>query len=483
MLDSKRSNQATYLILIALILCTLVFSSAITGVGNYALDDAYIVEHSVKGILINDESRFIKSTPWEGVTSPVYVALVTSMSLVMPLQLAHWVVGVVSTLLLVSGWYLVFLRYSINPVASAVAVGTGIMAGMSFYQLNNGLETGLAMAAATWTLLALDYDVTPRWGYILAGVQFFIRPELAALSGIFFAIILARRSVGWKKGGIIALCSFAIPATFIFLLTGALVSNTLSAKTYFFAEGCRPDALKLNFALSAVSSFIGSLGVFSIGFVFAILSRQRVALIFFALIFFIAYYKIFPGALFHNYHRYLYLLLPIAIFGWAAYIGHKNRKISLSGYVLGAVASIFVVYSSGSAFRFYLEEVRVVSLDNLQMSHWVERHVPQGSVVMVHDAGKISTVGEQPLVDLVGLKSAYSMAVHRQTTFKNCQRIPEAISNIAKNARASYMVVTADWDRIFGISQSLEYAGWSVERADTERGNSIYRVYKITYLN
>jgi hypothetical protein len=337
----------------------------------------------------------------------------------------------------------------------------------------------MAMAAFTWTLIALDYDRPPDWGYALAGIQCFVRPELAALSVIFVTCIISKRPVGWLRGILTALCFFVIPALLLFWVSGTLVPNTLSAKMYFFAEGCRADSFKFAFGLSAFRTFISGLGFFATGFAMAVISKQRLVLFSFAAMFLFAYFQKFPGALFHNSSRYLYLLMPIAVFGWAECLGHRHRLFRLCSMALGAIVALSVLYSLGPSLRIHVAEVNRRSSNNSKMAQWVARNVPKQAIVMVHDAGRISAAGEQPLVDLVGLKSSYSVAVHRRTTFKECRRVPIAISDIARNAQASYLVVTADWDRIFGLTESLRKTGWSVERADSDRGNTFYRVYKI----
>lgn len=472
-------NKLALVALLAIVFSGLLFLALKAGIGNYALDDAYIVEHSVKGILANHESRFMGSTPWEGVTSPVYVGVITIVSLLIPIQFSHWIVSALSTLLMVSGWYLICRRNSLNnTLAMAVAI-ISLLAGFTYYQLTNGLETGMAMAALTWTLLALDYDRPPNWSYALVGIQCFIRPELLALSAIFVIYIVAKRPRGWLRGVLITACFFAISALLLFLASGTVIPNTLSAKTYFFAEGCGPDAFKSAFVLSALWMFINGLGLFAAGFVMAAISRQRLVLFSFIAIFIFAYFQKFPGALFHNYSRYLYLVLPIAVFGWAACLGHANKVIRFGSTALGAIVAVSVIYSLNASFQFYVDDIHRISTDNTQMAQWVAQNVPKDAVIVVHDAGKISTLGEQPLIDLVGLKSSFSMEVHRHTTFAECRRIPTAISEIARHAKASYMVVTADWDGIFGLTESLKLTGWTVERADKERGDSHYRVYRI----
>lgn len=476
---NKSLDLIPYVSTIVVVLAGILLLALKVGIGNYAMDDAYIVEHSVAGILTGHESRFIDSTPWDGVTSPAYVGIVALLSLLLPIDLSHWLLSTLSTLALVSGWYLICLRYSLSYALTIAVVILSLLVGLTYYQLTNGLETGMAMAAFTWILIALDYDQPPIWGYVIAGVQCFIRPELAALSAIFTIYIIAARPFGWLKGVLIMLCFFVISALLLFLASGSLVPNTLSAKTYFFAEGCASNSLKSVLVLSALWSFFTGLGVFAFGFFMAITSRQRLVLFSFTTIFIFAYFQKFPGALFHNYSRYLYLLLPVAVFGWASCLGHKDEFLRLCSKALGVVVLFSVLYSLSSSFRFYVDETHRFSEDNSKMAAWVARNLPRHAVVMVHDGGMISTIGDQQLVDLVGLKSSYSVQVHRRTTFMECRRVPAAISDIATYAQASYIVVTDDWDRIFGLTQSLRDNGWFVERADSDRVDAFYKVYRI----
>lgn len=262
-------------------------------------------------------------------------------------------------------------------------------------------------------------------------------------------------------------------------MSGSLVPNTVSAKAYFFAEGCRPAAFKFRFLKTASWDFITSLGLFSAGFAMAALTRQRVVLLPFIALFLFAYFQKLPGALFHNYYRYLYLFLPVAVLGWAACLGHKNTALRATGVGLGAYVAAALMVALSSSLAFQLHEVAAGSRDNREMAQWVALHVPRQAVILIHDAGMISTIGEQPL-DLVGLKSPHSVSVHQRLTFAACRRVPQAIDDIARHAGATYMVVTREWDRIFRLTESLVQTGWSVERADTERGDSLYRVYRIS---
>lgn len=466
--------------LLVFVFAALVLLVLKTGLGNYSLDDAYIVEHSVAGILSGQETRFIGSSPWEGVTSPFFVGLVALLSLLLPIQLSHWIVSTTSVLLLAAGWYLLCRRHKLSESLSIAVVLVSLLAGMTYHQFVNGLETGMAMAAITWTLLALDWDSPPEWGYALIALQCFIRPELAALSTIFGIYILAKRPAGWVKGLLITLGVFVLLALLLYVVSGTLVPNTVSAKVYFFAEGCAPDEIRSAVVSKALVTFCGSVGLFAIGFAMALLSRQRLFMFLFLGIFLFAYYQKLPGALFHNYSRYLYVFIPIAVFGWAAGLGHRHTVLRLGSAALGIVVAVSVIATLHTGFLFHVAASVNTSSDNRQMAQWVVKNVPKDAVIMIHDAGMISTMGEQPLVDLVGLKSYYSVLVHRQTTFAACTRVPRAVTDIARNAGATYIIVTAGWDSIFRITDSLRMYGWTVERADKERGESIYQVFKIT---
>lgn len=475
----RGADKLALLALMTLVLAGLVLQLLTVGLDRYALDDAYIVDHSVAGLLAGHESRFLDSTPWQGVTSPAYVAVVTLLSLVLPIGFAHWGVSAVSTLLLACGWYVLCRRHSLGHLMAAGVVLASLIVGKTWYQLSNGLETGMAMAALTWGLFVFDHKEPPKWGYGLMGLLCFIRPELAAFAGIFVIQVVATRPQGYVKGLLTTLAAFLVPCGMIWALTGTLAPNTLSAKAYFFAEGCLPVPFKAAFVTSALWAFVQDVGLFAVGFGMAAASRLRGAVVTFVFLFILAYFAAFPGALFHNYYRYLYLLVPVAVLGWAACLGHAHRAVRLASAVIGGVVAVSVSVSANSSIRFCLDEARTFSEDNSQMAAWVARHVPKDAVVMVHDAGRISLVGEQPLMDLVGLKSSYSTEVHRRTTFLACQRVPTAISDIARHAGASYMVVTSDWDRVFRLTDSLRFTGWMVERADKERGESHYRVYRI----
>ena len=46
----------------------------------FPLDDAYIVQHVVDGLILGAESRYADSTPMTGATSPLFVLLVYALA-------------------------------------------------------------------------------------------------------------------------------------------------------------------------------------------------------------------------------------------------------------------------------------------------------------------------------------------------------------------------------------------------------------------
>lgn len=449
------------------------------GFGDYPVDDAYAVEHAVAGILSGHESRFVGSTPWQGVTSPIYVASVALLSVLLPIPAAHWAVSALAVLSLAGGVYALCLRHAVNPWTAAAVVLFTLLAGTSLYQLANGLETGMAMAVVAWVLVAFDHDRPRLWGYALAGAAPFVRPELAALAAICLAHAAIARRPGWARGVAAAAAAFAVVVLALVALGGSGLPNTAAAKAHFFAEGCLPIAVKASIAAQAVAAFVGGLGLFSLGFLMAAAARLRVVIALFVAVFLLAYVVELPGALFHNSARYLYVLLPIAALGWAACLGHRVERVRYASAAAGVIGAAAILLSAGRAVGFYRGELQAFARDNAAAAEWVAANVPTDSVVMVHDAGRISLAGAQPLVDLVGLKSPRSADVHRRTTYAQCRRVPEAISEIAAAAGASYVVVFSGWDGIFRLIESLRATGWAVERVDTQRGESPYKVYRI----
>ncbi|KXZ62354.1 hypothetical protein AVENLUH8758_03287 [Acinetobacter venetianus] len=118
--------------------------------------------------------------------------------------------------------------------------------------------------------------------------------------------------------------------------------------------------------------------------------------------------------------------------------------------------------------------------ENFTVGEWVKENISKNDVILIHDAGYISTVTNSKLVDIVGLKTSYSAQVNKVTRLVNCGNDPRAIDAIATKFNAKYFVVFGMWDDIFQLTNSLKVMGWKVEVADKSRDGAAYRVYKIS---
>jgi hypothetical protein len=453
---------------------------------DFPLDDPYIVQHSVDGLLHGGETRFIGSTPLQGATSPVLLLLITALAWAMPTAWAQAIVIATAAALYLLGIFRLADDAGAGTPWAALLTLLALLAGNDLLQLLNGLETGLAMAAIIWAFIWFrDPEPSHPWQYALAGVLPFIRPELTLLSLALLAravwsvrqrqplLPLLRPMAVWTALGAAPLF------TFLLANGSGILPNTVAAKAYFFAEGCRLIVQKLLHTKQAGGFFLQEIGLAFLGFVALPLARVRWIALSFIPIFLLAYVLRLPGALNHNFHRYLYVLMPFAFAGWVVIVTLRNQLDRRIGRALLVAALGVALVRADVAWKTYVHYVQFSRTELAGVTDWLAEHVAEGDTVLVHDAGYISLRGRQPLVDLVGLKSPASVEVHRRYTWTTCGNDPRAMDAIARQSGARYLVVLDDWDRIFQLSEGLRRTGWSVTRADRERGQTRYAVYRI----
>ena len=453
---------------------------------DYPLDDPYIVQHSVDGLLHGGETRFVGSTPLQGATSPALLLLILALAWAIPTAWAQAIVVAIAAALYLLGIFRLADGAGAGTTWAALLALLAMLAGNDLLQLLNGLETGLAMAAVIWALIWFrDPEPAHPWQYALTGVLPFIRPELAVLSVALLTRATwsagrGRPRVPRLKAMIVWAALGAAPVMAFLLANGAdLLPNTVAAKAYFFAEGCLPLVKKLRLTKQFGGLFLQDIGLALLGFVALPLTRARWIAFLFILGFLLAYALRLPGALFHNFHRYLYVLMPFAMAGWVAILTMRDRLDRRIGRALLLTALGLAILRANAAWGMYVHYVEFSRTEIAGVTDWVVEHVATSDTVLVHDAGFISLRGRQPLVDLVGLKSPASVAAHRRYTWTACGPDPRAMDAIARQSGARYLVVLDDWDRAFQLSDGLRRTGWSVTRADGERGERRYVVYRI----
>jgi hypothetical protein len=441
----------------------------------FALDDAYIALHSARVVIGGHDAVF--GTPaLTGVTSPAYVALLVvllrlGVSDVQALQTAAALglaayIGGVWTLAAVAG----VRSYWSRAATTVVAVG----AGLGVINATNGLETGWAMAVLCWLIAATAARNLPAVA-LLAGVLPCLRPDLLPA-----AVLLAVSSV-WRRDWPtrLALASLAVATAAPFLAwlhgsTGAWIPETMRAKRLFYAEGCLPVFVKSALFLRGLGLSVASLGLLALGVLGLPRDRMgRIGLVA-AGISLLAYWITFPTALTYSYCRYFYpIAVPWCCWGVARLVVRGPRALVGPG-LAGAVVATLVLLSTSwrEQASFYREAAATAD--------WIDAHVLEGDVVLVHDAGVISERGHRRAVDMVGLKTPGSMAAHARWTWPSCgAERGAAIGAIARTSGASFLILDPAWERTFNVTEGLVSQGIQIElvrRPARETGYSIYRL-------
>jgi hypothetical protein len=349
----------------------------------------------------------------------------------------------------------------------------------------NGLETTLAMATTIWSLVLFREPIPKKPGAILIGILPFVRPELGALSLLLaFRWILHAYHLRILKDELLNLVvclaiGMAIPVLFIITNGGHLFPETATAKAYFFAEGCLPLNQRLTIATVSMLGFYGTLSVFAVGFAGLSTALLRGLILSFIAVFFLAYALKLPGALTHNGFRYPYLLMPFLMAGWVELLSISHGKMVLIARILLGTSLLWAIIGLPKNWSEYQRGIQISRIELAGVSDWIDQHLGKEEILLIHDAGYISLKGSQSLVDLVGLKTPSSIEIHKNLTWTECARNPVAIDFIARRNHATYFVVLDEWDEIFHLTDALRATGWEVNRSDTDRGPTLYKVYHL----
>jgi hypothetical protein len=120
---------------------------------DFPLDDPYIVQHSVDGLLHGGETRFVGGTPLQGATSPALLLLITALAWAVPTAWAQAIVIAIAAALYLLGIFRLADDAGAGAPWAALLTLLALLAGNDLLQLLNGLETGLAMAAIIWAFI------------------------------------------------------------------------------------------------------------------------------------------------------------------------------------------------------------------------------------------------------------------------------------------------------------------------------------------
>jgi hypothetical protein len=486
-------RAVAYAIPAILVLAVFIWLALLPGGIAFPLDDAYVTLHNATVVLSGVDRNFAGVPALVGATSPVHLALIAGLMLLIPAGSASQVVGCLAAMAYAAGLVRLALQHGASLTLALITAGIGLLAGYAPYHLSNGLETGMAMAAVTWSLVLAAHPGPSRWLALLCGVMPFIRPELGLLSLLLMARqwLLRWRQEGLdrparKRAAAVAsdcaidlglLVATAAPwLLWCWLDTGSVIASTASAKAAFFAE------MDLSFGrkLALLAGGIAAAHLLPLWLWLLLLRRARLAawLQIFTAAFFLSYFVAFPGGIWQNFFRYQLILLPIFCYAMLALL----RQWRGSMLFRGLLAACVVYVAIGLPGRWAdLEGGRQRTLDALvPVAAWMREHLPADARILIHDAGYVAFATPFSLVDAVGLKTRESIAEHRRWTLPSGgQDLGIALDHIVRRFDTGYAVLLDDggfWSR---MATALRRQGYALTVLRKPAGIPGYYVYRL----
>lgn len=473
---------------VAVTLAAFAVVYALAGGAVFPSDDAFINLHNADVMRLGHDERYAGVPALVGATSGVHLALLMAFERVIrPDTLALFVLGAVTAAVYVLGMFGICVNAGCSRRdAVLIALASLVLAG-TLFQLLNGMDTGLAMAAVAWTIKLLTDKQRSLALPLLCGIMPFIRPELSFLAAGAMLILLSEqgRSVPFKLAAMLLSVAAAVPfLVWYWVDTGSFVPNTVGAKMYFFAERYADLTTKLLFASGALmQAAVASFPLF-LCFRFARWRPLEIMLALFASVFLASFFWRLPGGLSHNGGRYFYIFAPILLFGVATALASDHRKQALR---LVAMAALFAPLGFGAQFNIYKTHILGNHQSLADVVRWIDANLQGRPTVMVHDAGYAAYAGHASLVDLVGLKTPEAMTTHAALTYPSAGRQrSEAVADIAAKFNAQYLIAIEDWNEKFDLTDGLREQGWGVDEvyaghapAETPKVD-IYHLYRLT---
>jgi hypothetical protein len=473
------------------VLVSFAYIHHIIGGSYFPNDDAFIALHNAQVLWSGSDPSYHGVPALVGATSGVHLALLMLFeSIIHPDTTALFVLGAVIGAVYLLGLYVAFTNVGCSHTEATVLTLAGLAFGGSLFQLLNGLDTGLAMAAIAWNIAFITGGKSKRWLPLLCGVMFFVRPELAFLSLGSMAIVLADRELPRNsKLEALLLCALgALPFLLWYWIdTGSPIPSTISAKTYFFAERFIDWREKSTWLYGILGQAL--LVVFPLFFCFVFARPRTLQALFllFAAVFIASFSLRFPHGLMHNGNRYLFPFAPVVLFGVACGLSSSRRWHRHATLACIGISLLFVPFGFRFEVNDYRDGVNGFRASITDIVGWMDAHLAPKTRVMVHDAGYAAYAGDFTLIDVAGLKTPASAEIHEQLTYPSAGALrAEAIARIAADFGPQYLMVTHGWNEQFGFATALRSNGWNVEQIYVARAPPetpawmVYELYRLT---
>jgi hypothetical protein len=311
---------------------------------------------------------------------------------------------------------------------------------------------------------------------LVAGTLPFVRPELLLVPIGLIAAELRTDPRGARSTAALVIAAAAPWFLWYVATTGLPYPSTMTAKRAFFAESYWPISGKLRTAVQGLAQFGAGLGAIGVGV--AALARSHLGKVALAIagVFVLAYTLALPSALGHYDGRYLHPLIPIFVFGVVLLTARRPA--------FGALVIALALGQNIWLLPARLEERTIwtsVTTDELApLAAWLRTHVDLREPLLIHDAGYLSETTPFRLVDMVGLKTPDSVAVHRRYTEPTLGAgRATSVGIIAERARTRYMVLTPRF--VPDLVPGMRKLGWRLTLVHEVRRHPqvFYQVYAI----
>lgn len=478
-MDTVRSTRRFHAVL-ALVLVPGLVALGTAAPMSFAIDDAWITLHNAVVLHEGRDVNFPGVPALVGATSLVHLALIAALMLFMSPEAANVVVSLVAIAAYAHALLALALRLGASRTMAVVTLVLGLGTGWTPLILQNGLETGLMLAALT-TAIVLAIGPPSRLLALLCGIMPFIRPELAA-----FSVALMVRQA-WQRGSvppILGDCALLLMAAAPWLAwgwwsTGSVLPTAAGAKAAFFASMTATPSYRI--VLAAASLLISGLAPLLPFLLLVVRVRAGIALLAASTTFLVVMIQTFPVGFLHNQGRYAYILLPVAILG-VARVGIEGTgwlRTAVVGLLLAAIGYHHATHAQ--VFAGVAGSVRELAA----VAQWARENLPPDSRILVHDAGHFAYATGFEVTDLVGLKSPSSIAHHRRWTLPSAgEDRSRAVHEIALEAQVTHAVILEGppgpnrswWGHLV---DGLRHEGWRLEplRAPA-MGYHVFRLHR-----
>jgi hypothetical protein len=444
-------------IALTLLAAGLVIRFWIGGRTAFPNDDAYISQHSARFLGQAEDPSYPGSRPLTGATSLIHVLVLwMAMRVLPPLGAVEFVSWLGAAVYFFAIGQLVCSRVR-QPAQQVLLVLIGCTAGSTWFHLAGGQETAWAMAGTAFLLHYAQHDDgrSPIVAAV-AGLLPWFRPDLVVLTiGFLARRFWSNRARIIRDASIVGVLAVGYVAT-TWLLSGAPIPNTLSAKKEFFAYYSRPFELNALVLAVILGRWAFHFGPIVVALIVARRHPTDSVGVYALLGYLLVMTFMGPNVLEHNFFRYLHpLVVPVAVAGLCTAANWPRRWLVAS-------TLIWIALTTPSRWGNYTTWKAVSTGTQAEVAAWLSRHAAPGDRVLVHDAGYLSEHTTLELYDLVGLKTPASTTLHAELTGPSAGRLrADALHRIACQVDPQWYVALNGWEWVFDLTYDLSVKGWA----------------------